>query len=125
MLEEIVLFTGHVTDMPTVYNGLDVVVSASTSPEPQGMVGVESMAMGRPVIGPNHGGAAEIMEHEKNGLLFEPGNAEDLARVISQFYDSLVLRENLGKAAREKVLETFAVEEHVRHVQKVYTEAFR
>lgn len=120
-LKEAVTFTGHATDMPTVYNGLDVVVSASTSPEPLGMVGVESMAMGRPVIGPNHGGAAEIMEHEKTGLLFESGNAEDLARAISQFYDSVELREKLGKAAREKALKTFAIEEHVRHVQKVYS----
>ena len=125
MLQETVMFTGHVTDMPTVYNGLDVVVSASTSPEPLGTVVIESMAMGRPLIGPNHGGAAEMMEHEKTGLLFEPGSAKDLARAISQFYDSVELRENLGKAAREKALKTFAVEEHVRHVQKVYTEVFR
>ena len=125
MLKETIIFTGHATDMSTVYNGLDVVVSASTSPEPLGTVVIESMAMGRPLIGPNHGGAAEMMEHEKTGLLFEPGNAEDLARVISQFHDSLELRENLGKAARGKALRTFSVEEHVRHVQKVYTEVFQ
>ena len=125
MLEETVVFTGHATDMPTVYNGLDVVVSASTSPEPLGTVVIESMAMGRPLIGPNHGGAAEMMEHEKTGLLFEHGNAGDLARTISQFYDSVELRKSLGKAARKKALKMFAVEEHVRHVQKVYTEVFQ
>lgn len=119
-LEETIIFTGHTIDMPAVYNGLDVVVSASTSPEPLGTVVIESMAMRRPLIGPNHGGAAEMMEHEKTGLLFEPGNAEDLARTISQFHDSMELRENLGKAAREKALKMFAVEEHVRHVQNVY-----
>jgi glycosyltransferase involved in cell wall biosynthesis len=125
MLKETVIFTGHTTDMPTVYNGLDIVVSASTSPEPLGTVVIESMTMGRPLIGPNHGGAAEMMEHEKTGLLFEPGNADDLALVISQFYNSVELREKLGKSAREHALKTFAVEEHVRHVQKVYTEVFR
>jgi len=125
MLEETVIFAGHAADMSTVYNGLDVVVSASTSPEPLGTVVIESMAMGRPLIGPNHGGAAEMMEHEKTGLLFESGNAEDLARAISQFYDSIELREKLGKAAREKALKTFAVEEHVRHVQNVYATLVR
>jgi len=120
-LKETVNFTGHATDMPAVYNGLDVVVSASTSPEPLGTVVIEAMAMGRPLIGPNHGGAAEMMEHEKTGLLFEPGNAESLARAISQFYNSAALRKKLGKAAREKALKTFAVEEHVRHMQKVYS----
>ncbi len=120
-LEETVIFTGHATNMPTVYNGLDVVVSASTSPEPLGTVVIESMALGRPLIGPNHGGAAEMMEHEKTGLLFEHGNAEDLAQAISQFHNSIELQKNFGKAAREKALKTFAVEEHVRHVQEVYS----
>jgi len=123
-LEETVVFTGHITDMPTVYNGLDVVVSASTSPEPLGTVVIESMTMGRPLIGPNHGGAAEMMEHEKTGLLFEHGNAENLACAITQFHDSRELRENLGIAAREKALKTFAVEEHVRHVQNTYSMIF-
>lgn len=120
-LSNTVIFTGHVTDMPAVYNGLNIVVSASTSPEPLGTVVIESMVMGRPLIGPNHGGAAEMMEHGKTGLLFEPGNAEELASVISQFHGNAELRNNLGKAAREKALNTFTVEEHVRQVQNVYS----
>ncbi len=123
-LEETVLFTGHTTDMPIVYNGLDVVVSASTTPEPLGTVVIESMVMARPLIGPNHGGAAEMMEHEKTGLLFEHGNAEDLAKAISRLYYNTELRENLGKAAREKALDTFAVKEHVKHVQNTYDKLF-
>jgi glycosyltransferase involved in cell wall biosynthesis len=119
-LEETVIFTGHVTDMPRVYNGLDVVVSASTSPEPLGTVVIESMAMARPLIGPNHGGAAEMMDHMKTGLLFEPGSAESLAQAIGQFHASTELREELGKAARRHALKTFAVEEHVRQVSNVY-----
>lgn len=119
-LDSTVIFTGHATDMPTAYNGLDIVVSASTSPEPLGTVVIESMALGRPLIGPNHGGAAEMMEHKKTGLLFEPGNAQDLARIIKQFHDDMELRTSLGKTAREKALKTFAVSEHVNQVQTVY-----
>ncbi|MCP5006189.1 MAG: glycosyltransferase family 4 protein, partial [Planctomycetes bacterium] len=110
----------HATDMPVVYNGLDIVVSASTSPEPLGTVVIESMAMARPLIGPNHGGAAEMMDDKETGLLFEPGNAEDLARAILQFSESFKLRKSLGSAAREKALKTFAVTEHVRKIQMVY-----
>ena len=45
-LDDLIVFTGHVTAMEQVYNGLDVVVSASTSPEPLGTVVIEAMAMG-------------------------------------------------------------------------------
>jgi glycosyltransferase involved in cell wall biosynthesis len=124
-LEETVVFTGHVSDMPTVYNGLDVVVSASTSPEPLGTVVIESLAMARPLIGPNHGGAAEMMDHMKTGLLFEPGKAASLADVISQFQGSSELREKLGQAARRHALKTFSVEEHVKQIQLVYSELFQ
>ena len=123
-LEDMVLFTGHVTDMPTVYNGLDIVVSASTSPEPLGTVVIESMAMGRPLIGPNHGGAAEMMEHNETGLLFSPASAEGLAEAIRNFHDNPDLRLRLGAAARKKALKTFSVTTHVERVQQVYDKIF-
>ena len=52
-LDDLIIFTGHATAMEQVYNGLDVVVSASTSPEPLGTVVIEAMAMARPLIGPD------------------------------------------------------------------------
>ncbi len=119
-LNHVIVFTGHQTNMAEVYNGLDVVVSASTLPEPLGTVVIECMAMGRPLIGPNHGGAAEMAEHELTALLFEPGNADDLARCIQRLHDDPGFAARLGAAAREKALQTFSVAEHVRNVQAVY-----
>ena len=120
-LKATVIFTGHVSDMPHVYSGLDVVISASTSPEPLGTVVIEAMAMARPLIGPNHGGAAEMMEHEKNGLLFEPRNALSLAANIDDFFNSPEKRNKLSSAARQHALATFAVETHTHAVQALYT----
>jgi glycosyltransferase involved in cell wall biosynthesis len=119
-LTERVIFTGHVSTMETVYNGLDVVLSASISPEPLGTVVIEAMAMGRPLIGPNHGGAAEMMEHEQTGLLFTPGDAQSLADTIEKFYRSKSLRDTLGENARSAALKAFAVELHVERVQAIY-----
>ena len=119
-LGDMVVFTGHQTDMPAVYNGLDIVVSASTSPEPLGTVVIESMAMGRPLIGPDHGGAAEMMDHEETGLLFQPGSAASLADAIERFYRDTSLRHGTGERARRHALKTFSVEEHARNVQHVY-----
>ncbi len=119
-LEDRVLFTGHESNMPEVYNSLDVVVSASTSPEPLGTVVIESLALGRPLVAPAHGGAKEMAEHERTALLFRPGDADDLARCIRRLHDDPELGLRLGAAAREHALATFAVETHAERVQAVY-----
>ena len=119
-LSDTVIFTGHVDDMQPVYNGLDVVVSASTAPEPLGTVVIECMAMGRPLVAPNHGGAAEMADNNVNALLFKPGSAESLAQLIQKLFMNPELRTKLGRAARDKALGTFSVTQHVDEVQSVY-----
>lgn len=115
-----VVFTGHVSDMAGVYNGLDIVLSASTSPEPLGTVVIEAMTMARPLIAPHHGGAVEMIEDDRTGLLFRPGDAHDLAAKILRVYRDAALGTRLGQAARAHALQVFAVHEHVRQVQGVY-----
>lgn len=119
-LSGIVQFTGHSSNMPEVYNALNIVVSASTSPEPLGTVVIESMTMSRPLIGPDHGGAKEMMQHNETGLLFKAGNAQSLASAIETLYRDQPLSNRLAKAARKKALQTFAVTEHVCKIQAVY-----
>ncbi|MCD2451821.1 glycosyltransferase family 4 protein [Methylicorpusculum oleiharenae] len=119
-LENIIILTGHLSQMEPVYNGLDVVVSASTSPEPLGTMVIECMAMGRPLIGPNHGGAAEMMEHNKTGLLFTPQDALSLAAEIEKYYQSKELRLTMGRNARAHALKTFSVETHANKIQVLY-----
>jgi glycosyltransferase involved in cell wall biosynthesis len=123
-LDDIITFTGHQTNMDAVYNGLDVAVSASTSPEPLGTMVIETMVMGRPLIAPAHGGGAEMTEHKKTGLLFTPGSAEDLADAVLAYYNNPNLRDSLGLAAKEKAFQAFSVERHVREVQAVYENLF-
>lgn len=124
-LTERVVFTGHLSSMEAVYNGLDVVLSASISPEPLGTVVIEAMAMGRPLIGPNHGGAAEMMQHEQTGLLFTPSDAQSLADTIEKFYFSQALCDTLGENARLAALKAFAVETHVERVQAIYQQLLK
>ena len=119
-LTEMIIFTGHISSMETVYNGLDVVLSASTQPEPLGTVVIEAMAMGRPIIAPNHGGAAEMILHDETGLLFDPGDIQSLANAIEKLCCSKSLRVKLGENARSAALKSFAVEDHVRHIQSIY-----
>lgn len=115
-----VVFTGHVSDMAAAYAGLDVVVSASTAPEPLGTVVIEALALGRPLVAPAHGGALEMIDPDRTGLLFAPGNAAALAAAILRLRREPALGIQLGRAAREKALRTFSVEAHVARVQTVY-----
>jgi len=119
-IKDRIIFSGHVTDMAKAYNALDVVISASTSPEPLGTMIIEAMAMARPLLAPAHGGAVEMIEDGKTGLLFEPGNADDLTRKIKLLYRDASLRKNIGDSARTHALQTFAIEEHVRKIEAVY-----
>ena len=113
-------FLGHVADMPALYNALDVVLSCSTSPEPLGTVVIEAMTMGRSLIGPAHGGAAEMIEDHESGLLVPPGDPAALTAAIVRLHDDPDYGYRLGAAARERALRLFAVEEHVRLVQAAY-----
>lgn len=115
-----VVFTGHVIEMASLYNGLNVVLSASISPEPLGTMIIEAMTMARPIIAPNHGGAVEMIDDEETGLLFKPGDADDLAAKIARLYRDPALGARLGHAARAQALKVFAIREHVRRVEKVY-----
>jgi glycosyltransferase involved in cell wall biosynthesis len=115
-----VTFTGHVTDMAGAYSGLDVVVSASTAPEPLGMVVVEAMAMQRPVIAPAHGGALEVVDDEKTGLLFAPNQADSLAAAIRRLRTDDGLRERIAKAGRAAVIEKFSIAKSAREVERLY-----
>lgn len=115
-----VIFTGHVSDMGAAYKGLDVVVSASIEPEPLGTMIIECLTMARPLIAPKHGGALEMVEHDKTGLLFAPGDAHDLAKQIGRLHQDRELGEQLGAAARRSALSAFAVKQHVAAVEEIY-----
>ena len=106
--------------MPQVYNGLDVAVSASTSPEPLGTVVIEALAMARPLVAPGHGGAAEMATHDETALLFKPGDADDLARQIARFHDEPATAARIAQAARVHALATFDVATHAGKMQAIY-----
>jgi glycosyltransferase involved in cell wall biosynthesis len=79
---ELVRFVDFTRDLPAAYMLSDVVVSASTRPEAFGRTLAEALAMGRPVVGPDHGGTKEIITQDRTGWLFEPGDAESLAAAL-------------------------------------------
>ncbi|MBL9085051.1 MAG: glycosyltransferase family 4 protein [Planctomycetales bacterium] len=94
-------------DPVEAYRVLDVCVHASTAPEPFGLTITEAMACGRAVVAANAGGPAEIITHERDGLLYELGNPDALAEAIIRLIENAALRDQLGNAARETVTNRF------------------
>lgn len=94
-LNDHVTYFGQVEDMKSFYSGLDCLVVPSLW-EPQGLVEIEAQASGVPVIASNTEALNEIIQNAQNGLLFETGDAHDLAGKIlllrsqPEFYDKLI-----------------------------------
>jgi glycosyltransferase involved in cell wall biosynthesis len=110
-------------DMPAAYSLADVVVSASTRPEGFGRVIAEGLAMGRPVIATDHGGAREIVTPGETGWLVPPGDPEALASALGE---ALAL-DGTGRAAMAergiaRVRERFTRERMTDLTLQVYDE---
>lgn len=92
-------FTGQVDDPATSIRSLDVVVHASTRPEPFGRVIAEGMASGKPLVAMSEGGAGDLFEDGVDALGSPPRDPEALARAILRLIDDPDLRRSLGAAA--------------------------
>lgn len=102
-----VAFTGHQADPAAALRALDVVVHASTRPEPFGRVIVEGMACARAVVAMTDGGAAELFQDEVNALGCRPNRADEMAQCLTRLIDDPALRARLGAAGRETVVSRF------------------
>jgi glycosyltransferase involved in cell wall biosynthesis len=111
-------FTGYVDDPASAIRALDIVVHASTQPEPFGLAVAEAMACGRPVVASNAGGVSEIIEDNETALGHAPGDAMALAERVLKLARDRHLRREIGKAARSSAERRF---ERTRLAAEVYT----
>jgi glycosyltransferase involved in cell wall biosynthesis len=106
-----------------VYRALDVVVHASSRPEPFGRTIVEGMATGRPVIAPLEGGSAELFADGVEAIGVPPRSPEALARAILDLVGRPERRTALGQAARRAAVTRFSRARLGEQVFRVYREA--
>ena len=83
---------------------------------------LESMAAGLPVIASRNGGMAEMISHEKNGLLISPGATDEIAAAILKLAKNKRLRDKLGGAARQTILKHYNAEEIGTAVERTFQE---
>jgi glycogen(starch) synthase len=82
-------------DVRAVYADADAVVFPVIWEEPWGLVPLEAMARGRPVVATGRGGSGEYLRDGENALLFEAGDAPGLARALRRLADDRSLRRRL------------------------------
>jgi glycosyltransferase involved in cell wall biosynthesis len=98
-------FLGHRQDVFRLMAATDIVVHASTEPEPWGLVVAEAMATGRAVIAAAAGGPQEMIRDGVNGILSPPANERALAAALVALLNDPEQRERLGRMARQFVEE--------------------
>lgn len=100
-------FTGFIEEPAAAMRALDIVVHASTEPEPFGLVIAEGMACGRAVIVSEGGGATELFKVGSEALGHPPGDVETLAGCITRLATDSNLRRKLGQAGRSAAEQRF------------------
>nr|WP_283250918.1 glycosyltransferase [Rhabdothermincola salaria] len=98
-IDDDVVFTGFVDDVPARLAAADVVVHASVLPEPFGQVVIEAMAAGRAVVAADAGGPAEVVTDGVDGLLVAPDDVDALAAALARLAADADLRARLGREA--------------------------
>ena len=89
------------TELVEVYRSADAVLFPVAWAEPWGLVPLEAMALGRPVVATGRGGSGEYLADRHNALLFDAGDADGLAAALRSLAGDPALRERLRKGGRE------------------------
>lgn len=95
------VFTGYMSgdDLAAAYASADVFAFPSDT-ETLGFVAMEAMASGVPAVGARAGGIPDVIDDGRNGLLFEPGELDDLSEKLGRLLHDSDLRQRLAREAR-------------------------
>jgi glycosyltransferase involved in cell wall biosynthesis len=119
---ELLGFVEH-EDLPALYRSADVFAAPSRYEGGLGLVYLEAMACGLPVIARRAGGAAEAVLDGETGLLLVHGDVEETAAAIDTLLVDAALRARMGAAARVHVTSNFTQEQYARRVRRGYERA--
>lgn len=126
-ITERVLFLGHHPDVVGAISASDLVVHASCYSEPKqgpvealGLVVIEAMAAGLPVVATAAGGPVEIVEDDVTGKLVPPGDAERMAEAILYYLQHAEEARIAGQKGRKRAEEMFSETKMAREMRLVY-----
>ncbi len=118
-LADRVRFLGFVKEMPELYECLDLLLLTSHF-EGTPLTVLEAMAMGVPVVASEVDGVAEVLEHNRDGLLAPPGRGEVFVTEVCRVLQDRDLWRRLSRTGQEKARRHYSAEAMVRQVEALY-----
>lgn len=119
-VNEQIQFLGRRSDIPTIIAASDIVVVPSIWDEAFGLIVIEAMASGRPVIASKVGGIPDIIDNEMDGFLSDYNDVGSLVSCIDNLFSNKLLYEKFIKTGRIKVEKRFNLFESVVNAVNVY-----
>lgn len=118
-LKKAVRFIGKVSyeQMPALYQEHDIFISASIIPEGFPLTVVEAMASGLVTFSTGTGGAQEIIQDGKNGVLFSSGDPHSLADQLERVFQNRDLQVHLSQNARQTARTQFDIQTMVTNIE--------
>ncbi|MDI6851721.1 MAG: glycosyltransferase family 4 protein [bacterium] len=126
-VEDSVVFTGYIphAQLPKYMNMIDIFVLLSRVEESFGVVVVEAMACGKPVVVSNKGGLPEVVEEGVTGFVVPAENPKATASAIETLIKDKELRKSMGRRGRERVLKLYNWKENVSKMIEIYEELLK
>ena len=118
-LAAVVHFAGFRKDMPQILPCLDLVVHPALM-EGLGVSLLQAAAAGVPIVGTRSGGIPEIVHHQENGLVVEPGNTEQLFEAVHTLLANPGLARRCGAAGRNLVQRSFSLDTMIKQYIGLY-----
>jgi lipopolysaccharide heptosyltransferase II len=116
-------FLPATNDIPGIMKGLDVLVSATITPEAFGRIIIEAQSSGVPVVATQVGGVVDVIEDKKTGLLCAPQNPKDMAEKVMELYRNKELWMSLALESKKSVEAYFNLGRMMDKTLAVYQEA--
>lgn len=113
-------FPGYRDDVPALMDAMDVVVHASTVPEPFGMVLIEAMALEKPVVATRGGGPDDIVVDGETGVLVPPRSPSSLTDSVLRLLRSPETRAAMGRRGAARVDRKFTSQRYARDTMEIY-----
>lgn len=115
-----VVFAGFQQNSIDYMRLMDIVVHTSIDPEPFGIVTLEAMSLGKPLVSTTIGGPAEVVLHGQTGLLVDPGKPDLLAEAIATLLADPQRAAAMGTRGLERLHSEFALEKNLTRTMQVY-----
>jgi glycosyltransferase involved in cell wall biosynthesis len=111
--------------LPALLRQMTVVVVPSVWPEGGGLVVLEAMACGVPVVATAHGGPAEVITDGVDGFLVSPSDPSEMAERVIRLLDDPDLRSRIGEAGRKRVAESYSLSLNIQRLITMYEQLVR